>query len=133
MDGNGKTVLIIDDDNWTQVYITNALEKSGFRTISAGDPFIGLNQAINQKPDLILLDIFIPTFNGDILLHIMKNLDVTKDIPVIILSGHLDASVIAKTFKIGAKGFITKPFTREVLIEKIIEVLSNESLVPVSK
>lgn len=123
MDGSGKTVLIIDDDNWTQVYITNALEKSSFRTMSAGDPFTGLNEAINNKPDLILLDIFIPTFNGDILLHIMKNLDVTKNIPVIILSGHLDASIIAKTYKIGATGFITKPFTREVLIDKVYEVL----------
>ncbi len=129
----GKTVLIIDDDNWTQVYITNALEKGGYRTISAGDPFVGLNQAINKQPDLILLDIFIPTFNGDILLHIMKNLDVTVNIPVIILSGHLDASVIAKTYKIGAKGFITKPFTREVLLDKILEVLGDENMVVITK
>jgi DNA-binding NtrC family response regulator len=133
MNESGKTVLIIDDDNWTQVYITNALEKSGLKTISAGDPFVGLNHAINDKPDLILLDIFIPTFNGDILLHIMKNLDVTVDIPVIILSGHLDASVIAKTYKIGAKGFITKPFTREVLLDKIVEVLGEDSLILASK
>lgn len=125
-----KKILVIDDDTWMQRYITNALESVGYKVYVASDAVRGLNSAITIIPDLILLDIIMPVITGDMLVYILKRLDLTENIPVLILSGNLDAGIIAKTYKTGAKGFITKPFTRELLINKVNEIFINTESAP---
>ena len=125
MDAEQKTILVIDDDKWIHVYITNALEGLDYKITCTTDPLKGLNLAINEKPDIIMLDIVLPNLNGDLFLHIIKNIDIISNIPVIILSSHLDAGIIARTFKSGAAAFITKPASKFTIIDKVKEVLSK--------
>jgi CheY-like chemotaxis protein len=121
-----RSVLIIDDDKWIHRVISSFLQTYGVNTYSAYDPVEGLAFAINKRPMLIFLDIILPDIKGDMLLRALKKVEVTSHIPVIILSGNLDKNVLGKTYKAGAAGFITKPFSQNVLTEKMIEVLDPE-------
>lgn len=125
MNTQKKQLLIIDDDKWTQIYETNALEEEGYTITGAADPIQGLNLAINTRPDLILLDIILPHFDGVIFLQILKNIDIIRNIPVIVVSSHLDAAIIAQAYKAGALGFISKPCSKATLVAKVNEFLVN--------
>ena len=115
MNTEQKHILVIDDDKWIHVFLNGALEGLNYKITCASDPLKGLNIAINERPDVILLDIVLPNMNGDLFLHILKNIDVISQIPVIILSSHLDAAISARTYKSGAAGFITKPASKNTL------------------
>ena len=116
-----QKILVIDDDKWIRTFLASVLESSGYVIVQAEDPMSALNVAIMEKPDLILLDIFLPVINGDVLIQFIKAIELIRDIPIVILSGHLDGSIVAKTYKFGAVGFISKPFTKETVMEKINE------------
>ncbi len=119
-------ILIIDDDNWIHRIISHYLNTWGFTPISAMDAVEGLAKAIQIKPILILLDIIMPEVKGDTLLKMLKAIDITSDIPVLILSGNLNIDILSTTFKKGAVGYIAKPFTQETLFAKIRECLNPE-------
>ena len=121
--GQKKTVLVIDDDKWLHTIVNRFLLNFGFNTLNAYDPIDGLNKAINSKPELILLDIILPDFRGDFLLKLFKRLDITTHIPVIIMSSNMSLEILATTYKDGAGGFISKPITEQLLLDKINEVL----------
>ncbi len=123
-----KTVLVIDDDQWIQRVVTHHLKNWGFEPVSAYDAVEGIAMAVKIMPRFILLDIIMPEANGDLLLKMLKKIEYTSNIPVIILSGNLNVSVIGATYKNGAAGFISKPIKEIVLLRKIREILVPESL-----
>ncbi len=119
-------ILIIDDDNWIHRVIGHYLQSWGFTPISALDAIDGISKAIKIKPILILLDIVLPEIKGDVLLRMLKAIDITSEIPVLILSGNLNVDIVSNTFKSGALGYIAKPFTQETLFNKIKEAINPE-------
>lgn len=125
-DKSSFPILIIDDDNWIHRIIGHYLQTWGFTPISALDAIDGIAKAIKIKPILILLDIVMPEVKGDTLLKMLKAIDITADIPVLILSGNLNVDILSNTYKRGAVGYIAKPFTQETLFNKIKEALSSE-------
>jgi|GEM_PF-1785999 len=112
-------VLVIDDDRWMQRIFSQYLKTWGMTHLAAPDSFKGLELALEEKPLMIFLDIVMPDVTGDITIKFLKHMELTKDIPVVIISGNLNKEVLKNTYKDGAQGFITKPFTKEVLQEKI--------------
>lgn len=116
-------VLIIDDDTWIQRIICHYLQSWGFKTISALDAFDGIALAIKHRPIMVMLDIVMPEVNGDILLKMFKKIDLTKDIPILIISSNLNHDVLGNTYKSGAAGFISKPFSQQILFEKVRDCL----------
>ncbi len=116
-------VLIIDDDQWIHRVLTHYLRGWGFYPYSAFDAFEGLAMAIKHRPILILLDIVMPEVKGDVLLKMLKKIELTASIPTIVISGNLNTEILGNTFKNGAVGFLTKPITQTVLQEKIAECL----------
>lgn len=116
-------VLIIDDDKWTSRIIIKFIEMCGFSAIYTQDPIDGIAIALKEKPFLILLDLLMPEVYGSVVLKILKRIEDTKDIPIVIISGNLDEKTLFETYKDGAAGFISKPFRRSVLIKKIEESL----------
>lgn len=112
-------VLVIDDDRWMQRIFSQYLKTWGMTHLAAPDSFKGLELALKEKPLMIFLDIVMPDVTGDITIKFLKHMELTKDIPVVIISGNLNKEVLKNTYKDGAQGFITKPFTKEVLQEKI--------------
>jgi two-component system, OmpR family, alkaline phosphatase synthesis response regulator PhoP len=101
------TILVIDDSRFVQLAIDKALREAGYRTIIVGDGEQGLNIAIQQSPDLILLDIMLPSMPGTSVLRSLKKNVITSGIPVIVLTslGRLDAERLEQE---GADGYLAK-------------------------
>lgn len=79
-------VLLIEDDRFLQKAIADKFEKEDFELFIAGDGKIGVAQALEQKPDFILLDLIMPVMDGEAALKALKQMPETKDIPVAILT-----------------------------------------------
>lgn len=118
-------ILIIDDDVWMHKILKKYLLDIGFEVIGACNPVDGIAMAISNQPMLIFLDIIMPDIKGTVMLQMLKKIDITSKIPVVILSGNLSKEVLGNAFKNGAAGFISKPFDEEIIIEKLKEVLGN--------
>ncbi len=118
-------ILTIDDDKWIQRIFSQYLQQWGFKHFMAIDPYLGLTEAMKQQPHLIFLDLIMPDVSGEILLQFLKNLEITKNIPVVIISGNLNKEVLRNTYIHGAKGFISKPFNQDILFSKIKEVIDT--------
>jgi two-component system, OmpR family, alkaline phosphatase synthesis response regulator PhoP len=110
-------ILIIDDEKDIVDLLKYNLMKNGFDVVCAFDGEEGINK-LNEKPDLILLDVMMPKMNGYEVCTIVKN-NVEKDIPVIFLTAK--TSEIDETYglNIGASDFITKPISINKIIARI--------------
>ncbi|OQY23642.1 MAG: hypothetical protein B6I37_05070 [Desulfobacteraceae bacterium 4572_35.2] len=89
-----------------------------------------LQMAINESPDLILADVFMPGLNGYELCEAVRNNEALKDIPVLLLAGTFEPFDEAKSRAAGANDWIVKPFSSQGLIDKVEELLAH---VPVAE
>ena len=121
-------VLIIDDDKWMHRLITNFLRKKGLEAISAMDPVEGLALAIKYRPIVIFLDMVMPITSGTVLLQMLKKIEITKHIPVIAVSGNFSQKLLTEAVNFGANSFVSKPFTQEILEEKLAKAIDEETL-----
>ena len=124
-DGEGKVVLIIDDEPSAHDILKRKLAGSAYQLVSAMDGNQGLALAREVKPDLILLDILMPDKDGWTVLGELKDFDETRDIPIIVVSMMDDDH---SAVSLGADAFMTKPVDRDQLIVKI-ESIFGQSLV----
>jgi DNA-binding NtrC family response regulator len=113
--GNEKIALIIDDDKWTRTLLARFLKEFKIHSLEADNPYTGIALSTREKPDMIFLDIFLPEINGDKILKILKEIDLTKLIPVVMVSGNFNKELLHDTYTRGAAGFISKPFNREIV------------------
>ena len=118
-----KVILIVDDDQQVRILLQRLLFESGYTTITAADGRQGVELAKTRKPDLILMDIRMPVMDGVAALHIIKAADATRNIPVVMLTVVADELHDKVTKRIGADGYVTKPFTREKLLDAISQFL----------
>lgn len=101
------TILVIDDSRFVQLAIDKVLREAGYRVIAVSDGEEGLRAAIQKAPDLILLDIMLPSLPGTSVLRSLKHNPVTSKIPVIVLTGltRLDEARLKSE---GADGYLAK-------------------------
>lgn len=101
------TILVIDDSRFLQLAIDKVLREAGYRVIAVSDGEEGLRVAIQKSPDLILLDIMLPSLPGTSVLRSLKHNPVTSKIPVIVLTGltRLDEARLKSE---GADGYLAK-------------------------
>ncbi len=121
-----KKILIIDDEEDVTTYLSTFFNDNGFSTISAVDGKEGVEKAVAEIPDLITLDVSMPEESGVRALRDLQNNEVTKNIPVIIVTG---VSTDIKRFIESRKqvhppeGFFEKPIDRDELLKRIKELL----------
>jgi CheY-like chemotaxis protein len=124
-DDKNPVILVIDDSNTNVVLLEAVLNGMGY-TIESAMSVKEANQIIaKQLPDLILLDLLMPKVNGYDFLEQIKADDLTKDIPVLIISAVTEPDNIKKTLKMGAVDFIKKPVDIQQLIEKVKNILAG--------
>lgn len=111
-------LLIIDDDQMTHKIMTRILEPLG-RVLSAENGQQGIELAINQKPDLILLDMVMPNLSGQQVIATLQTLTQTQEIPVIFVTAETNFQVEANALEMGAVDFISKPVNPVVLIARV--------------
>ncbi len=112
MNGNSSknTILVIDDDETNIQVLVDALEESGFDTITARNGKMGIRRAKYSRPDLILLDVMMPGIDGFETCRRLKQDEAARNIPVIFLTAINDAVDKIKGLELGAVDYITKPF-----------------------
>lgn len=115
-----KKILIVEDDRFLRELIARKLSDEGFVIIQAMDGKEGIKKIKEKKPDLILLDLILPSIDGFEVLSQIKKEESLKSIPVIILSNLGQKEEVEKGLKLGAVDYLIKAhFTPGEIIEKI--------------
>ena len=114
------TKILYVEDNPDNVYmLSRRLKKKGFELIIAGDGQEGIDKAIEQSPDLILMDLSLPTMDGWTATAEIKKIKEVKDIPIIALSAHAMPEHRDRAIKAGCSDYDTKPVDIKRLLSKI--------------
>ena len=116
-------ILIVDDDAGVRDSIGAVLCDEGFRVRYAGDGTEALARAAEERPDLVLLDVWLPGLDGIQVLEQLRG--GHEDLPVIVISGHGNIETAVRATKLGAGGFIEKPFTIDGLLEAVASALNR--------
>lgn len=118
------TVLVVDDVVSNVLLLKVLLTNEKFKVITAGNGKEALSQAVNARPDLILLDVMMPEMNGFEVAERLKADPETQHIPIIFLTALNTTADIVKGFKVGANDFISKPFNKEELVIRVTHQIS---------
>ena len=114
------TKILYVEDNPDNVYmLTRRLKKKGFELIIAGDGQEGIDKAIEENPDLILMDLSLPTMDGWTATAKIKEIEQVKDIPIIALSAHAMPEHRDRALKAGCSDYDTKPGDIKRLLSKM--------------
>jgi len=114
------TKILYVEDNPDNVYmLTRRLKKKGFELIIAGDGQEGIDKAVEENPDLILMDLSLPTMDGWTATAEIKEIEGVKDIPIIALSAHAMPEHRDRAIKAGCSDYDTKPVDIKRLLSKM--------------
>jgi DNA-binding response OmpR family regulator len=120
-----KNILIIDDSELVLAMAKDALQEAGFLVQTATNG-IEANRYIfsRNRPDVIIMDIMMPMLDGNEKAKILKENEMSKDIPILLLSSKSDAEMRKLTEDANADGYILKPFTPAEITAKVKNCLS---------
>ena len=116
MNQDQKTILIVDDEQPIREILVYNLKKEGYNTIEASDGVTALNIALEQYPDLILLDIMLPKMDG---LSVCKRIKNSYNVPILMLTAKDSEIDKILGLELGADDYITKPFSVRELIARV--------------
>ena len=114
-----KKVLIIEDNEKNLYLLRFLIEKLGHRVIDARDGKSGVNIAINEKPDVILMDIQLPVMDGYEATRQIRSKEGFKNIPIIAITSYAMVGDREKSLAAGCTDYIEKPIQPEIFIQKI--------------
>ncbi len=120
-----KKILLVDDDAGVHLVTVPILTKAGYVVISAKTGEQGLQLALNERPDLIILDVIMPGIKGRDLCVKIKAYQVLASIPVVFLTAKDSVDDIQAEMDAGAVGHLTKPVSPTELTEKIKGILGS--------
>jgi DNA-binding response OmpR family regulator len=112
-----RKVLVVDDEQDVAKALKIRLKANGYNVVLAFDSVQAFTMANKEKPDLILLDIMIPGGGGFIVAERLKQSTATHHIPIIFLTGIPGGE--ERAYKLGASGYVMKPYHLEKLLETI--------------
>jgi len=105
--------LIVEDHPGLLEVLTLQLEKMGFAVVSANTGMEGVTKAVEEKPQLILMDIMMPGMDGREATRRIRSNQETKDIPILVITALTKESQLRECIKAGCNNYIVKPFTPE--------------------
>lgn len=120
-----KHVLIIEDEATIVLLLRLRLEAAGFKPSWAMNGEDGLRRVLEEKPDLVLLDLRLPRLNGFDVCRRIKQDPATAHIPVIFLSASEKEELEETCIATGADGYLTKPYEAAELLGKIKSLLGD--------
>lgn len=118
-------VLVIDDELTQRMLVKEYLEDAGHMVRQAEDGKRGLKMAQATKPDVVLLDLLLPSMDGYALCKALKDDPATGDVPVILVTAAREADVIEKGLAAGADDFVTKPIDWAFLADRVANVVKR--------
>ena len=123
MDSDKKMILIVDDDDVISTIADLGLKRAGFNTVKCSSGMSCLENLMYYTPDLILLDVEMPIMSGIQTLEVIKSNDNLQNIPVVFLTGSTDTETVVAAKKLGAVGYLVKPFIPQELVDKVKQIL----------
>lgn len=116
-----KKILVVDDEEDVAKALKVRLKANGYHVVLAFDSVEAFTMANKERPDLIILDIMIPGGGGFVVAERLKQSTATHHIPIIILTGISGGE--ERAYKVGASGYVMKPYHPEKLLETINNAL----------
>lgn len=116
LDPNKKTILVVDDEKPIIDILVYNLQKEGYNTLEATDGEMGLNMALEMRPNLILLDVMLPRMDG---LTVCKRVKQAFNVPILMLSAKDEEIDKIIGLELGADDYITKPFSVRELMARV--------------
>lgn len=124
---NALKIMVIDDSKTIRRTAETLLSKAGYQVFTANDGFEALAKVVDTQPDIIFMDIMMPRLDGYQTCALIKNNDAFKNTPIIMLSSKDGLFDRARGRIVGSDQYITKPFTRDELLNVIDEYTSTEN------
>ena len=122
---SGEKLLLIDDDRALLKLLTQFLEKAEYHVITATDGREGLRQLHQERPEIVVLDIMMPSLDG---WTVMERIRELSSIPVIMLTAKGDEGDKLRGFRLGVDDYVTKPFSFAELTARVGAVLGRARL-----
>ncbi|PSL45352.1 signal transduction histidine kinase [Chitinophaga niastensis] len=119
----GLKCLVIDDNEMSQLILASFLRRLGFIIISASNGVEGVNKAMDEKPDIIFIDSYMPGLSGKETLQTIREIPELKNIPVVAVSGDAFQESINDMLGAGASDYITKPIELKLLNSTLNKLL----------
>lgn len=123
-EGSGIKVMVIDDSKVIRRTAESLLVKAGFRVYTAEDGFDALAKIADTQPEIIFIDIMMPRLDGYQTCALIKNNSRFRGTPVVMLSSKDGLFDKAKGRIVGSDSYLTKPFSREDLLDAISTLVS---------
>jgi len=118
-------ILVVEDDPPIRLLVESILRSAGYSVVSTGEPTRALELARPDPPDLVLCDIAMPGLDGYGVLKALQSDPSTARCPVVFVTAHKDFGERVRAFRFGVVDYVTKPFTREILLRKVERVLGG--------
>ena len=123
-------IYIVEDDTDIRELESYAMKSSGYEVQSFGESKSFFKACTAEIPQLVILDVMLPDFDGLSVLEKMRRDAVTKNVPVILVTAKGSEMDKVKGLDMGADDYITKPFSMPVLVRKIAAVLRRSNIIP---
>lgn len=122
MNNNKYKILVVEDEENINNLLTALLETNGYQVISARNCQSGQMLFVSHRPDLVILDLGLPDFDG---MTFLKEVRKTSLTPIIILSARTDEKDKVSALDLGANDYITKPFSSAEFVARVRSTLRN--------
>ena len=117
-----KSILVVDDDSVSLKLVKSYLDES-YKVHCVKSGMLALKFLEKQRPDLILLDCYMPEMNGAQTLQLIRNMPNMKRVPVVFLTGNSDRNMVMSCISLHPSGFLVKPVKKEDLLAKLKQVI----------
>ena len=118
-------VLIVDDDEFQHKILKQILSEMNLDLIFTTSGMEAIATLHKRRPELILMDIGLPDIDGLEVTRRIKSVDQFANIPIVMITGHSEKSVVVDSLKAGESAFVVKPFEQDVLREKVSSILNG--------
>jgi len=130
---SAQRILVVEDDEGIRRMIMFNLERAGFDAIEASDCRSARVAVMDQRPDLVLLDWMLPDQNGPEFARSLRRDELTRDIPIIMLTAKGEERDVVTGLELGADDYVTKPFSPKILNARVRAVVRRADKVQSDK
>jgi two-component system KDP operon response regulator KdpE len=130
VDKGAARILVVDDDEGVQRFVGSILRRNGYAVLRADDGQTAIAQAIDQSPQLVILDLSLPVIGG---LDVCRQLRTWYQAPILVLSAYGEENLIVRALDLGADDYLTKPFRPGEMLARIRAMLRRAAHQPSSK
>ena len=129
----GERILVVDDEPDILSILVYQLSREGFRVSTAVNGPSAIAAAVDEPPDLVVLDLMLPEMDGYEVLRTLRRDERTEDVPILLLTARREEEERIRGFEYGADDYVTKPFSARELGLRVQALLRRSRAEPVAQ